>query len=298
MSDADARTLLEGLRWPDGPVCPHCESVEVTTLNGKSCRPGLKKCRTCRKQFTVTVGTIFESSHVGLGEWMFAFSAMCASKKGISALQLQRMLNLGSYETAWFMCHRIRHALLTNSGFLKGDVEVDETYVGGKPRRDNLQTGRKNPGGRGTAKVPVVALVERGGKAHCRVVTDVSSMTLKGAIREAVSENSTIFTDEWAAYKGIGKEFDGGHRTVNHGAGQYSDLDGTNTNTVESFFALIKRGIYGNFHHVSKKHLHRYMAEFEFRWNNRHSDDATRTVQALSQVHGKRLMYRESAGRA
>jgi len=292
MTDDEARAMLESIRWPEGPVCVHCGSTNVGTLNGKSCRPGLKKCRACRKQFTVTVGTIFESSHISLSDWMFAFSAMCASKKGISALQLQRMLELGSYESAWFMCHRIRHAMLTKSGFLKGDVEVDETYVGGKPRKSNNQTGRNNPGGRGTKKVPVVALVERNGRVRTRVVADVTGDTLKEAIKTMVHRDSRIITDEWASYNGIARYYRGGHETVNHGSGQYARPDGINTNTVESYFALVKRGVYGSFHKVSSKHLFRYMTEFEFRWNMRHTDDRTRTIAALANAEGKRLTYK------
>ncbi len=257
-------------------------------------RPGLKKCRPCRKQFTVTVGTIFESSHIPLSDWMFAFQTMCASKKGVSALQLQRMLELGSYESAWFMCHRIRHAMQTTGGFLKGDVEVDETYVGGKPRPG----GEPSKRGRGTKKTPVVALVERNGNVKTKVVADVTAKTLKGAIRESVEKASTIYTDEFPAYRGTGAEFDGGHKTVNHRKKEYSKGDGTHSNTVESYFALIKRGVYGNFHHVSKKHLFRYCAEFEFRWNNRGGCDTARTLVALTQVSGKRLTYQRTAGHA
>ena len=291
MTSEEAWALLESVRWPEGPVCPRCESKNVGAMNGKTCRKGLKQCRACRKQFTATMGTVFESSHIPLEDWMFAFAAMCASKKGVSALQLQRQLDLGSYESAWFMCHRIRHALATTGGFLKGEVEVDETYVGGKPRPG----GEPSKRGRGTSKTPVVALVERGGQVRTRVVADVTGKTLKGAIRESVAKESTIITDEYRSYNGIGAEFDGGHKTVNHSAGEYARPDGTNSNTVESYFALIKRGVYGNFHHVSKKHLFRYCAEFEFRWNNRHSDDTLRTLTALGQVSGKRLMYKGTA---
>ena len=294
MTNEEARALLEALRWPEGPVCPQCGGMNVAALNGKSCRPGLKKCRPCRKQFTVTVGTIFESSHIPLSDWMFAFQTMCASKKGVSALQLQRMLELGSYESAWFMCHRIRHAMQTTGGFLKGEVEVDETYVGGKPRKG----GEPSKRGRGTSKTPVVALVERGGNVKTRVVADVTAKTLKGAIRESVETTATIITDEFKGYSGIGAEFDGGHKTVNHSAGEYARTDGTNSNTVESYFALIKRGVYGNFHHVSKKHLFRYCAEFEFRWNNRNGGDTLRAMEALKQTSGKRLMYKGATGDA
>ena len=294
MTSEEAWALLESVRWPEGPVCPRCESKNVGAMNGKTCRKGLKQCRSCRKQFTATMGTIFESSHIPLEDWMFAFAAMCASKKGVSALQLQRQLDLGSYESAWFMCHRIRHALATTGGFLKGDVEVDETYVGGKPRKGGPPAKR----GRGTLKTPVVALVERGGNVKTRVVADVTAKTLKGAIRENVEKSATIYTDESNSYAGIGKEFDGGHHTTNHGDREYAKPGGVHSNTVESYFALIKRGVYGNFHQVSKKHLFRYCAEFEFRWNHRNADDALRTLTALTQVSGKRLTYQRTAGHA
>ena len=287
MTEADARTMLEGIRWPDGPVCPHCGSTSVGALMGGSCRPGLRKCKNkeCRKQFTVTVGTIFESSHVKLSEWMYAFASMCASKKGISALQLKRELEV-SYETAWFMCHRIRHAMKTDTPLLKGEIEVDETYVGGKPRVKGV-----SKRGRGTSKTPVVALVQRGGNVKTHVVADVTAKTLRQAIVEGTCmPESILFTDELPAYRKTGKQF-ADHQSVNHSAKEYARPDGANTNTIESFFALLKRGVYGNFHSVSKQHLHRYCTEFEFRWNTRHSSDSVRTVQALSQAEGKRLTY-------
>ena len=296
MANNEARALIESLRWPNGPVCPQCESTNVASLNGKTCRPGLKKCRECRKQFTVTVGTIFESSHIPLSDWMLAFSAMCASKKSVSALQLMRQLNLGSYESALFLCHRIRHAMQTTGGFLKGEVEVDETYVGGKPRKKNFDPetfpGKtpKNPNvGRGTLKTPVVALVQRDGKVRTRVLADVTSKTLRETIEMHVSKTgTTLYTDEFAVYTKVRREFEGGHRIIKHGNGMYVSPEGWHSNTVESYFALIKRGVYGNFHHVSKKHLFRYMAEFEFRCNSRHDDDTYRTIEALGQSSGKR----------
>jgi len=304
MSNEEARAMLEALRWPNGPVCPHCQSENVASLNGKTCRPGLKKCRDCRKQFTVTVGTIFESSHIPLSDWMFAFSAMCQSKKGISALQLQRQLELGSYESAWFMCHRIRHAMQTTGGLLKGDVEVDEAYVGGKPRKKNFNPGdnlpeKNNAVGRGTTKVPIVALVQRDGEVRTRVVADVTAKTLKQTIEMHVNkQESTLYTDDFGQYRTIGREFGGGHFTTKHSIGSYVGPNGEHSNTVESYFALIKRGVYGNFHHVSAKHLFRYCAEFEFRWNNRHGNDAYRTLEALKQTSGKRLMYKGTASNA
>jgi transposase-like protein len=250
-------------------------------------------CNDCRKQFTVTVGTIFEDSHIALRSWVMAFQMMCASKKGVSAKQVQRQLGLGSYKSAWFLCHRIRYAMKNGpmAKLLKGVVEVDETYVGGKPRPGTGPHKR----GRGTCKTPVMALVERNGSVRTRVVADVTGKTLKSAIRENVARSAAIYTDEWASYRGIGREFRGGHDFVRHGSGEYTKGD-VNTNTAESFFALLKRGVYGTFHHVSKTHLHRYCVEFEFRWNHRGVEDGERMERALKAAEGKRLMYREPVG--
>jgi transposase-like protein len=218
---------------------------------------------------------------------------MCSSKKGISALQLQRELGLGSYQTAWHMAHRIRLAMNEDQSLkpLSGTVEVDETYVGGKPRKGNAggSDKPKSKRGRGTSKTPVLALVERNGRAISRPIKNVDAKTLKGAIKKAVHKDSGIMTDEWSAYRGIGKDFTGGHRTVNHGIGEFA-REGISTNTVESYFALLKRGIHGAFHHVSKNHLHRYCDEFSFRWNYRKVTDGERTVEAIKGSEGKRLM--------
>lgn len=292
MTEIEARDLLESIRWPDGPVCPKCGSVNAMKMGGKAGEKGQCKCRDCRKSFTVRVGTIFEDSPIPLRDWVYAFSRMCSSKKGISAHQLHRELGV-TYKTAWFMCHRIRHAM-QQDGTLKldGTVEVDETYVGGKPRHK----GPHNKRGRGTKKQPVVALVERDGRIKSRVVANVKGSTLKAAIRESVESTATIITDENSGYRGIGAEYAGGHKTVNHSAGEYSrQSDGACTNTVESHFALIKRGVYGTFHHVSKHHLQRYCDEFAFRWNHRHVSDGERIMAALGATDGKRLTYREPA---
>ncbi|MFI5385134.1 MAG: IS1595 family transposase [Fimbriimonadales bacterium] len=290
MSDDEAREMLEGIRWPNGPVCVHCGSVNVTRLNGKSTRPGLLKCRDCRKQFSVTVGTIFEASHIGLGDWMYAFASMCASKKGISAHQLHRELEV-QYKTAWFMCHRIRFAMQHDGGMLKGDLEMDETYVGGVPRDP-----KKRGTGRGTTKTPVVGLVERDGQVRTRVVATVTAGILRETIDMHAHRDGTLYTDEFQGYIRLGREFAGGHKTTKHSIGEYGRPDGTNSNTIESFFATMKRGVYGTFHRISPDHLHRYCAEFEFRWNSRDADDYTRTVKALGQTEGKRLMYKGHLG--
>jgi len=299
MTEEQAREYIESILWPNGiPVCPHCGNRGAWKMGGKA-RPGLRKCsnKKCRKPFTVTMGTVLESSHISIRDWVIAFHLMCSSKKGISALQLKRNLGLGSYESAWFLEHRIRHSMEENplSKLLRGTVEVDETYVGGKPRKENKgsteKPKKKSKRGRGTDKVPVLALVERKGKVFSKPIEHVDAKTLKGAVKEMVHKNSTIMTDEWASYTGIGKDFKGGHKTVNHGDGEFM-RGNASTNTVESYFALLKRGVHGIFHHVSKHHLHRYCDEFSFRWNRRKIDDGERTVSAIVNAHGKRLTYK------
>jgi len=237
-----------------------------------------------------------ESSHLPLRLWLMAFTIMCSAKKGISALQMQRQLGIGSYRTARFMAMRIRHAMSKEplAGLLRGTVEVDETYVGGKPRPEAGQP-KNAKRGRGTKKTPVVALVERGGRVRARKVDRVDGAALKGAIRKNVDRKARIMTDEWAAYRGIGKEFEGGHEVVTHSAGEYARGDVT-TNTVESFFALLKRGVIGSFHHISKEHLDRYCDEFSFRWNTRSASDSERTKIALQQAEGMRLTYKIPIG--
>lgn len=301
LSEDQAREYFEQIRWPDGPACPHCNSTKWIKLQGKAVRPGLYKCHggDCGKQFTATVNTILEDSHLPIRTWMMAFALLCSAKKGISALQLQRELGLGSYRSAWHLCHRIRHAMAKEpmAGLLGsngGTVEVDETYVGGKKRKTPFGRGPDGrlKGGRGTDKPAVVALVERNGRARAFTVPRVDSKNLKDAIRQNVDKSATIMTDEFRPYAGIGKEFAGGHRTVHHGIGEYAKPDGTSSNTVEGYFALLKRGITGSFHHVSKRHLDRYCDEFSFRWNHRKASDSERTVEAIKGVEGKRLTYK------
>jgi transposase-like protein len=292
LTEDEARETIERIIWPNGPVCAHCGATEnVTRLQGKAHRSGLFQCNNCHEQFTVTVGTIFEDSHLPLRKWLMAFALLCSAKKGISALQLQRELDLGSYRTAWHLAHRIRLAMSREplAGLLKGRVEVDETYVGGKPRPEAGAAPSKR--GRGTKKTPVVALVERNGRVRAHTVDHVDGATLKQAIRDNVDRNSMILTDEFASYRGIGDEFRWGHFTVNHSAGEYA-RGGAHTNTAESFFALLKRGVIGSFHHISKQHLDRYCDEFSFRWDHRSTTDSERTETAIRQSQGRRLSYR------
>lgn len=293
LTEEAAREKLEAIRWANGVVCPHCGRVDGhTKLQGKKHRPGVWKCNDgCAKQFSVTVGTVMEGSHLPIRTWLMAFAILCSAKKGVSALQLQRQLGLGSYRTAWHLCHRIRWAMSQNplKGLLEGIVMVDETYVGGKPRHHRGEVLKKGPSGN---KQPVVALVERGGRVRSWPIADVTAKTLQDAIRDNVAKSAAIQTDQLPGYKGIGKHFAGGHETVNHAKMEYVRGD-VSTNEIESYFALLKRGITGSFHSVSRAHLHRYCDEFSFRWNERFVTDGERTFKALSLIEGARLMYKQ-----
>jgi len=292
LTEDEARKILEDIRWPDGIECPHCKSKNIVRINGKSekVRDGLLRCKDCRKQFTVTVGTIMERSHITLRQWVQAFYSMCSHKKGISSLQLQRNLGLHSYRSAWHLTHRIRSAMKEDplASLLKGVVEVDETYIGGKPQGG----AGKHKRGRGTKKTPVLAIIERKGNVISKPIENVTAKTLKSAIREVVDKESKIITDEWAGYDGIGKEFKGGHHIVNHIIGEYC-RGNISVNEAESYFALLKRGIHGTFHHISKKHLPKYCNEFSFRWDNRKVTDGERTTEAVKGMEGKRLMLKD-----
>ncbi len=284
MKEDQAREYFEGILWPGGPVCPHCKSRKSWDIKSASARPGVYECAECGKQFTVTVGTVMHGSHISVRQWLMAFCLMTSSKKGVSALQLQRNLGLGSYRSAWHLAHRIRYAMKAGTFCppLNGTVEVDETYVGGKTREGKRGRGSER-------KTPVVALVERNGRVHSKPIERVNAKTLKAAIRENVHKSARIMTDEWPSYRGIGKEFEGGHQVVNHKS-EY--VRGTaSTNTVESYFAFLKRGVHGIFH-VSKRHLHRYCDEFSFRWNLRKLNDGDRAIEAIQGITGKRLTYK------
>jgi transposase-like protein len=299
LTEDEARTILEGIRWPKGIACPHCGSMRITRIQAKSdkVRDGVIQCNDCRGQFTVTVGTIMHRSHITLRQWVQAFYSMCSHKKGVSALQLQRNLGLHSYKSAWHLAHRIRSAMKERplADMLRGVVEVDETYVGARrPRKSqkDLMNGKNFKRGRATKKIPVMVLVERDGEAISKPIRRINAENLKSAIRETVDQQSTIITDDCSSYSGIGREFAGGHRTINHSLGQYVNGD-ISTNTAESYFALLKRGVHGTFHHVSKHHLKRYCDEFSFRWNYRKVNDGKRTEAAIRGAEGKRLTYRK-----
>jgi transposase-like protein len=293
-----AAEYLESIRWANGIVCPHCGEDERKPYRLKSQTRRLWKCAACRKQFTVTVGTIFESSHIPLNKWLLAFYLLCSSKKGMSAHQLHRMLDL-SYKSAWFMCHRIRYAM-TQPAFtrmLSGTVEADETYIGGKKRNQHRRESPKGRGGRPKDKAPVVVLVERGGEARSFHIANVTGDELQGAILRHVDREARIYTDQFSSYRGLSKHY-AGHETVHHNT-EWVRGD-VYTNTAENFFSILKRGIDGVYHHVSQAHLGRYLNEFNFRYNARADNgysDADRTRLALSQVEGKRLRYSETTRR-
>ena len=290
-----ARAYFEAQRWPDGkPVCPHCNSSNVHRLEGASHRAGLIQCNACLGAFTVTTKSVMESSHLPLTKWAIAFHKMAASKKGISAKQMQRELNLGSYRTAWFLCHRIREAMSpVGSAPIGGEgkvVESDETFVGGKKK--NVHRGKPEP-----KKHAVHALVERGGQMRASHVPDVSAKTLRKAIAKHVDKKSTMNTDDALAYYHMSKEF-AAHGVVNHSKDEYVSKDGkTHIQSAESFFAILKRGVMGSFHSVSEQHLGRYVDEFAFRWNARSAlgvEDAERAALIVKGAEGKRLMYRQA----
>lgn len=289
----EAREMLEAIRWPNCPVCPHCGSVEgAYKLEGKKTRPGLYKCADCRKQFTVTVGTVFEGSRIPLNKWLLAIYMMCASKKGVSAHQLHRQLKV-TYKTAWFMCHRIRLAMTQEPMFsqIRGTVEADETYIGGRESNKHWDKKIKNAQGRSLkSKTPVFALIERGGQLRAKKMHSVAAKDLKEEIRKNVHPSAKIVTDKFASYHGLSSEFQ--HEIVDHGKREYVRGD-VHTNTLEGWFSLLKRGVTGTFHHVSDKHLDRYVDEFVFRYNNRELEDGERMVKAIKKVAGKRLIYKE-----
>jgi len=259
------------------------------------------RCRDCAKMFSVRTGTVFEETRLPLRVWCHAFWRCSASKKGVSALQISRECEI-TPKSALFLLHRIRKAMETgpDAPKLSGIVEADETYIGGKPRNRlgrNPKTGKRYTG-RGTTKTPVFAVVQRGGDVRLSRLDRITAPNLIPAILAAVDrKNTTVMTDELGAYNGVGRGVSGGHKTVTHSRGQY--VDGRNgevhSNTAESVFSLIKRGLIGTFHSVSKEHLHRYLAEFEFRWNHRYVDDAQRTMAAIRGAEGKRLLYRQPA---
>ena len=295
-----ARALFESWRWPDGkPICPHCKNDGSEKPNykltskpdtKKKVRTGLYCCGACRKPFTSTVGTVLEDSHVPISKWTMAIFLICSSKKAVSAHQLHRMLGV-TYKTAWFMAHRIRFAFggfMSKAPKLSGVVEVDETFVGGK---GDMRT-------KYLRQTPVVALIERGGNMRGQVVNSVTQKNLGKVLHECVSKEAIVNTDEHGAYRQPLKAYQR-HDKVVHSRFEYSrhNADGTvsSINSCESFFSLLKRGVFGAWHCVSREHLPKYVNEFAFRWNTRKLTDGARLASAVPMLEGKRLMYRQPA---
>jgi len=308
-TDAEkARIHLEAQRWPNGPVCPHCGNADparITAMQGKAHRPGLYNCKECREQFSVTVGTVFERSKIALNKWLLATFLFASSKKGMSAHQLHRMLGV-TYKTAWFMEHRIREAMkedVKSSGPIGGEgktVEADETYIGKKddqspsPQRRGRPYLKRKPG---NIKRTVVVLVERGGSVRSFHVENATRDTVQDILFTNASRQSVLYTDESRLYTVPGAGFDQ-HRTVNHSAKEYARKGGervVHTNTIENVFSVFKRGMLGTYQHCGEAHLHRYLAEFDFRYNRRAAlkiNDAERHDMLLAAIGGKRLTYR------
>lgn len=289
--DDKAREALEAIRWPDGPFCPHCgnsDHEKIAKGEGKAHRPGLYYCAACNGQFTVTVGTVMERSKVPLSKWLLAMHLMGASKKGVSALQLQRMLGV-TYKTAWFLCHRIREAMVpAKRGPIGGQgrtVESDETVIGGS--KQNRAYATKEP-----KKHIVLTLVDRDGESHSFHVANIRTKTLREAIARTVDRKSHFMTDQLASYVPIGDDFIG-HTTVDHGAKEYVRLGGwAHVNTAEARFSLMKRAVFGTHHSISEAHLARYLTEWDFKWNTRKITDGERAALIAKGITGKRLTYR------
>lgn len=288
-NDDEAREYLESLRWANGIVCPHCGVIgEHYKIESEVARRGLYKCRDCRKQFTVTVGTVFERSKIGLHKWLLATYLMCSSKKGISSHQLHRTLGV-TYKTAWFMTHRIREAM-QDPNFLKqlggkdAVVEADETYWGNRRSR-RIKKDRQGY----MHKEKIFSLVERNGNVRSFHVEHVSGETLKPILKRHVAQDTCIMTDEFGGYKDIDQHF-ASHNIVRHTRKEYVRGE-VHTNTIEGFFSILKRGLVGTFHHVGAQHLKRYITEFDFRYNSRKMSDSERTALALLGITDKRLMY-------
>jgi transposase-like protein len=308
--EAVARKHLEKLLWPDGPVCPHCGLIgEAYELHGETTRDGLYKCSACRKPFTVTIGTIFEDSKIPLHKWLLAIHLLCSSKKGMSAHQLWRNLwginpetgkQAGSYRTAWFMAHRIRWALGQEpiKGKLAGIVEVDETYVGGKFRTGPMavrpgERAKDRPASTGN-KAAVVTILQRNGEVRSKHVQRVTAATLAPMIEQMVDESAHVMTDSSTVLRSV--PMTRKHSQVNHSGKEYvRHEDGVviTTNAVEGYFATLKRGINGIYHHVGKHYLDQYLREFDYRHNIRKMDDDARATLAITKTSGKRLMLKQ-----
>lgn len=305
--EATAVAFMEEQRWGDTPACPRCGDTDVSQMKAKDGTRNARflwRCRGCKQQFTVRVGTIMEDSPIPIRHWCLAFYRACSSKKGVSALQIQRETGL-SYRSALFLMHRIRWAMAPANemepklGQGGGVVEFDETYVGGRPRRISRRPDgsvRMGPGWDfSKRKTPVVAGVERGGRVKARVTGNITAATLSSHLLDMVDTSAHLMTDERPAYRKPGKQY-ASHQSVHHDSGEYVRGEVT-TNRIEGFFAGLKRQIKGTHHAVSKKHLHRYVSEVEFKYNSRGMDDGERMAHAIQGAYGKRLTYQQQIAR-
>ena len=287
--DIECIEFLSNIRWPDGPVCVHCgSSRKIYTMDGGK----LFKCADCRRQFSVRIGTIFEDSALPLRKWFMAIYLLMAHKKGISSIQLGKDIGV-SQRTAWFMLHRIRFAIKTKSfdKKLTGIIEADKTYIGGKESNKHLDKKTKNTQGRSTkTKTVVFGINQRNGIVAAETVKNLTQKTIQGILKEQVSPNANIMTDELNSYNGLDKHFKS-HHSINHGLKEYVRGD-IHTNGIESFWAILKRGIYGIYHFTSRKHLDRYVDEFEYRFNNRNMKDSQRFNKVLIHLNC-RLTYKK-----
>lgn len=297
-----ARALIERDRWGESPYCPHCGDTDVYRMTGAAAtKRGLLRCHGCKKQFTVRVGSIFEDSKIPLRHWCRALWESASCKNGISALELSRKLQI-TYKSALFMMHRIRLAMAPGGPEpkLSGEVEMDETWVGGKPRyRGTPNSKRVNLATRWDRHIPVMAIVKRGGGVRTRVVPTVTAENIREALDEHVEGGATVYTDQYRGYV-KGTRLHDVHKTVNHSIGEYVNRDNPSihTNTVEGFFSRVKRGLNGTYHAVSKKHLHRYVSQFAFAYNTREMNDGERVSALIQGAAGKRLVYRTPRGAA
>lgn len=306
-TNADAaREHLESLRWPDGPFCPHCGSFNAKRLPaqrgratkahpGGAIRNGVVQCNDCREQYSVTVGTLFESSKVGLHKWVLATFLLCSSKRGMSGHQLARMLGV-TQKTAWFMSMRIRESMrpVADQGPLGGEgkvVEADETFVGGKEKNRHASKRATRRLGGNWGKETIFSLVERDGSVRSTHVVSVTAANLRPIMVAQIDAATTLYTDDAGQYRHMRRAFK--HEAVNHTGGEYVRGD-AHTNTVEGYFSIFKRGVIGTYYHMSPAHLHRYCVEFDFRYNTRKSNDFERAEQALKGIAGRRLTYRRT----
>jgi transposase-like protein len=290
LNDEEAATdLIEAMRWGKERCCPYCACDKSYRLNVARIKRRRYKCAECRKQFTVSVGTIFEGSHMPFGKWLYVIYKMCVAKKGVSALQLQRELGC-TYKAAWFMCHRVRCAMGKEplAALLSGIVEADETYVGND----------KGSGKRGRSKgkkTPVLALVSRSGEARSFVIPDAKSHTLEKLIINNVEVKADVMTDGWQGYKGLKVFYDYNHQSIDHNKQFVRGI--VHTNFAESYFSLLKRGVIGTFHHISAQHMQSYLNEFDYRWTHRKAGQDAMFAGVIRGAAGKRLMYKTPAPR-